>query len=214
MDFADLDKSDEQKLIERCIKKDKRSWDIFVGRYSKLVLWAIRDRLSRFRYNFNDDDVEDIHQEVFVSLWAANKLEQVKDKSKVAGWIAMVAGNAAIDYFKKTKRQMPPRTISIFEEIYSSTEGKAKTLEELLPAHIGNPNRELHLSEIRIILDAALEALTPKEKTIITLNLLYGRKHREIAEILKLSINTVSTIIVRTKEELKEKLRQKGIEDF
>ncbi len=214
MDFADPDKPSDQELIESCIKKDKHAWDIFVERYSKLVLWAIRDRLTRFRYNFDGDDVEDIHQEVFISLWSANKLAQIKDKTKIAGWIAMVASNAAIDYFRRMKRQMPPKAISIFEEVISNGEGEGKTLADLLPARTGNPNRQSHLNEIRAILNAALEVLAPREKMVISLNLLHGMKHREIAETLKLPINTVSTIIARTKEELKEKLKQKGIEDF
>lgn len=214
MDFVNLSEQPDQELIESCIKKDKRAWDIFVERYSKLVLWAVRNRLTRFRYNFDNDDVEDIHQEVFISLWSSNKLAQIKDRRKVAGWIAMVAGNAAIDYFKKMKRQMPPNAISIFEEAISSAEGEGKTLEELLPAKIGNPGREFHLNELRAILDATLESLAPKEKMVIKLNLLHGMKHREIAEALKLPINTISTIMARTKGELKEKLKRKGIEDF
>lgn len=214
MDFTNLDKQPDQELIESCIKKNKRAWDIFVERYSKLVLWVIRDRLTRFRYNFDDDDVEDIHQEVFISLWSSNKLAQIKDRRKVAGWIAMVAANAAIDYFRRMKRQMPPNAISIFEEAISNAEGEGKTLEELLPAKIGNPNREFHLNELRTILDATLESLAPKEKMVIKLNLLHGMKHHEIAEALKLPINTISTIIARTKGELKEKLKRKGIEDF
>lgn len=214
MDFASRDKPASEELVEGCIKKDKRAWDIFVEQYSKLVLWAIRDRLTRFRYNFDNGDVEDIHQEVFVSLWAGNKLAQIKDKSKIVGWLTMVAGNAAIDYFRRMKRQMPPNAVSIFEEVISSEEGEGKTLAELLPAQTANPSREFHLSELREMLEAALGLLEPKQKMVVKLNLLRGMKQREVAEALKLPINTVSSIIARTKEELKEKLKRKGIENF
>lgn len=214
MDSASSDKPTDQELIESCIRKDKRAWDIFVERYSKLVLWAVRDRLTRFRYNFDNGDVEDIHQEVFVSLWAANKLAQIKDKSKIARWITMVAGNAAIDYFKRMKRQLPPNAVSIFEEVISSEKGEGKTLAELLPAQTTNPSREFHLSELREMLEAALGSLEPKQKMVVKLNLLRGMKQREVAQVLKLPINTVSSIVARTKEELREKLKRKGIEDF
>lgn len=214
MDFANPDRPTDQELIENCIKKDKRAWDIFVERYSKLILWAIRERLTRFRYNFDNEDVKDIHQEIFVSLWSSNKLAQIRDKGKIAGWITMVAGNAAIDYFKRIKRQMPPNAISIFEEVISSAEGEGKTLEELLPAQTGNPSRELHLNELREVLQTVIDSLEPKQKMVVKLNLLHEMKHREIAEAMNLPLNTVSTIIARMKEELKEKLRRKGIEDF
>ncbi len=214
MDFAGSDKPTDQELIESCIRKDKRAWNIFVERYSKLVLWAIRDRLTRFRYNFDNGDVEDIHQEVFVSLWSDNKLARIKDRRTIERWIVMVAGNAAIDYFKKMKRQMPPNAVSIFEEIISSADGEGKTLAELLPTQTANPSREFHLSELREMLEAALGSLEPKQKMVVKLNLLRGMKQREVAQALKLPINTVSTIVARTKEELREKLKRKGIEDF
>lgn len=214
MDFANPGKPTDDKLIESCIKKDKRAWELFVERYSKLVLWAIRDRLTRFRYNFSDGDVEDIHQEIFVALWSSNRLAQIRDKRKVAGWIVMVAGNAAIDYFRRMKRQMPPNAVSIFEEIVSSEEGEGKTLADLLPAKTGNPGREFRLNELREALEAIIDSFDTKKKMVLKLNLFQGMKHREIAEALRLSIDTVSSIIVRAKEELKERLKQKGIEDF
>lgn len=214
MDFADADKPSDDKLLESCIKKDKDAWDAFVEKYSKLILWAIRDRLIRFRYDFSDGDVEDIHQEVFVSLWSDNRLAQIKDRRKVAGWIVMVAGNAAIDYFRRMKRQMPPNAVSLFEETIVSEEGEGKILADLLPAQTANPGREFHLNEFRRMLETELDLLEPKKRIIVKLNLINGMKHREISEALNLPIDTVSAIIARTKEKLKEILKQKGIENF
>ena len=61
---------------------------------------------------------------------------------------------------------------------------------------------------------SAIGSLKPKEKMIIKLNLLHGMKHRDIADALKMPVNTVSTMIARAKEDLKGKLRRKGIEDL
>ena len=91
MGSSDLASPSPEQLIEGCIKKDKRSWDIFVERYSKVVYWAIRDRLKRFGYNFEDEDINDIHQDVFIALWSGDKLAQLKERDKAAGWLAMVA---------------------------------------------------------------------------------------------------------------------------
>ncbi|MFH0771940.1 MAG: sigma-70 family RNA polymerase sigma factor [Candidatus Omnitrophota bacterium] len=214
MDFANRDSPAPEELIKDCIKKDKRAWDIFIERYSRVVFWAIKRRLSRFGYSFDDGDVEDIHQDVFTLIWSENKLKQVKDANKVAGWLAMVAGNAAIDYFKRVKRQAPPNSISIFEDISSDGEGGGMTLEEILPSEDIAPANRLFLQEIRVIIDSALDSLESKEKMIIKLNLVHGMKHREIAEALDIPVNTVSTSISRTKGELREKLKRKGLENF
>jgi len=214
MDFADRDSPSSEELIKNCIKKDKRAWDIFVERYSKVVFWAIRDRLKRFGYNFDEGDIEDIHQDVFISLWSDNKLAQVKDRSRVAGWLAMVAGNAAIDYFKKMKRQSPPNSLSLYEEIYKSGDGGDKTLEDVLPSQDAGPGKRAHLNDIFELVDSAINSLKPKEKIVVKLNLLHGMRHRDIAEALKMPVNTVSTTIARAKEDLKVKLRRKGIKDL
>lgn len=220
MDLADRSDPDvtlgdsPEELIQNCIKRDKRAWDIFIGRYSRVVFWAIRDRLRRFGYNFDDVDVEDIHQDVFISIWSDNKLAQIQDRSRVAGWLAMVAGNAAIDYFKRMKRQSPPNSLSLYEEIYKSVDGENKTLEDILPSQAVGPGKQAYLNEVIELLDSAIGSLKSKEKMAVKLNLLHGMKHRDIAEALRLPVNTVSTTIARAKEGLKGKLRRKGIEDL
>ena len=199
------------ELIEGCIRKDKRSWDIFVERYSKVVYWAIRERLKRFGYGFEDEDVNDIHQDVFIVLWAGDKIKQVKDADKIAGWLAMVAGNAAVDYFRRMKRQSPPNSISIYEEIYKSGEGWAETLEEVLPSNAIGPDREAQLKDAREAVESAIELLKPREKMAVKLNLLHGMRHGDIADALNIPENTVSTTIARAKKYLKEKLEKERL---
>lgn len=209
MDSASQGSPASEEIIRGCIKKDKRAWEIFVERYSKVVYWAIRDRIRRSGYSFEEEDVNDIHQDVFITLWAGDKFTQLKDRSKVAGWLAMIAGNAAVDHFRKMKRQSPPNSISIYEEIYSDGEGGGKTLEELLPAAGTDPARPLQLDEIRRVVEKEVGALKPKDKMMIKLDIFHGMKHREIAEALKMPLEAVSTTIRRTKEGLRQKLRDK-----
>ncbi len=209
MDSASQGSPASEEIIRGCIKKDKRAWEIFVERYSKVVYWAIRDRIRRSGYSFEEEDVNDIHQDVFITLWAGDKFTQLKDRSKVAGWLAMIAGNAAVDHFRKMKRQSPPNSISIYEEIYSDGEGGGKTLEELLPAAGTDPARPLQLDEIRRVVEKEVRALKPKDKMMIKLDIFHGMKHREIAEALKMPLEAVSTTIRRTKEGLRQKLRDK-----
>jgi RNA polymerase sigma-70 factor (ECF subfamily) len=199
------------ELILGCIRKDKRSWDIFVERYSRVVYWAIRDRLKRYGYDFSEEDINDIHQDVFIALWAGDRLKQVKEREKVAGWLAMVAGNAAIDHFRKVKRQSPPNSISIYEQIYSNGEGESRTLEEVLASGAAGPDRQAQLSEARVELESAISGLNPKERMAAKLNLLHGMRHAEIAAALKVPVNTVSTTIARAKKNLKEKLEKKRL---
>lgn len=203
-----------EELIAGCVKKEKYAWDAFVERYSKVVLWAARRRLRRFGYYFDEKDIEDIHQDVFISIWEKNKLSQVKNIEKVASWITIVAGNAAIDYFKKVKRQSPPNALSIHAEIYQDGGDLSSSLEETLPAETALPDKQVHLNEISEALEVALVSFEAKEKMAIKLNLLCGMKHHEIADAMGIPLNTVSTTIARTKTELRNILKRRGFEDF
>ncbi len=57
------------ELIDRCCRKDASAWSEFVGRFSRVILWAIRDRLRRWGYHYGEQDVEDIYQEIMISFW-------------------------------------------------------------------------------------------------------------------------------------------------
>ncbi len=67
------------------------------------------------------------------------------------------------------------------------------------------------MSDAREMLEAEIEALKPKERIVVKLNLLHGMKHGEIAGALKMPVNTVSTTIARAKKYLKEKLEGKRL---
>lgn len=195
----------EESLIQRCLKQDKLAWDEFVYKYSALVCWAIEQRLSRFGYNFTQEDVLDIHQDVFFSIWREKKIAQLKDKNKIVAWLSMVAGNKAMDYFKLIKRKGSVSAEYIFEESQDREETvllSNKTLEEIYSNDIIN------------IVDEALEEFSHREKIILKFNLLYQKTHQEIADILSMPANSVSTVISRSKEKLKEKLIRQGIKDF
>ena len=206
----------DRSLVSLCIEKDASAWSSFVDRFSNLIYWAIKDRLKRYNFQFVEQDVEDIYQELFVSLWEKNGLTEIKDRAKISSWLVMVAGNEAIDHFRKKKNEGPRISASIFQSV-SSDVGEAA--EELmltgtLSSSEDDPSRIVYLKELDRILEATIETLSPRERQAITLSFLYGKKHREIAQLLKISINTASTIIRRARAKLGKELKKKGIKDF
>ena len=65
------------------------------------------------------------------------------------------------------------------------------------------------LREDKRLLDEAIKLLNEKEKTCLELNYIAGKKHKEIAEIFNISINSVSTIIARAKDKMKRHIEPK-----
>jgi len=202
---------EDHELIDRCIQKDALAWNDFVKRYSSLVYWAIENRLKKWDYLYHPQDIEEIHQNVFLSLWKKNKLEQLKDQEKVSGWLVIISGNEAIDYFRYQKSQSPPNAISIFEEIL--VKDKAVALIDILSSEKQAPCREKELAEIENFLEEELNKLLPQEKIIIKLNILYNKKYREIADMLNMPIGSVATALKNIKIKLRKGLKEK-IKDF
>ena len=88
-------------------------------------------------------------------------------------------------------------------------------------AHFGAPrlcldlerscSRDAVTPDDRIVLTAALKALSSEELQIVTLHAMNGLKHREIAALLQLPLATVLSKYRRALKKLKDQLKE-GIE--
>jgi len=186
----------ELDLINRCLKKEKKAWDVFVQKYSRVIYWAIRKRLSISGFKFVQDDANNIFQEVFLTILEGDKLRQVKDTKTIPGWLAMIASNKAIDFMRRAIRQ----------------ENRLVSEEPVLKDD--NFKQELQRRDLLEAINSSINALSARARLIISFNLLQGRTHQEIAAMMSMPAKTVSTVIARTKEKLKQDLERKGIKDF
>ncbi|MFH1478858.1 MAG: sigma-70 family RNA polymerase sigma factor [Candidatus Omnitrophota bacterium] len=178
---------DIQSLIARCIEYDHNAWGKFIERFSGILYYSARERLKRSGVSFSNEDIEDIVQSVFLEIWQKRRLEEVRDRDKIAAWLSIMAQTRAINYKKKLKYRL---------------------LNEDELNNIGNvaDKKPLYNSQAYSDFENIISEFNPKEKIVMTLSLMHGKTHREIASFTKLSINTVSTIIARKKKALKEKL--------
>jgi len=185
-------------LVARCINGDRPAWDKFVERFSPLVFWAIKDTLGQARYSGNREDIKDIFQNVFVLLWEKGKLKQVKDREKLSGWLAMVAANCVYNYFRNKREALPGKELL-----------PEKTASLDCPA-----SRALEQERLHDIIKEGLNCIPARELIILKLNYFYNKTHEEIGRILKMPANTVSSIIKRAKEKIKEELEKQGWKNF
>ncbi|MBI4688190.1 MAG: hypothetical protein HY756_10515 [Nitrospirae bacterium] len=58
----------EKELLIACTKGDKGAWDIFVGKYTDLIYHTIHKTLKMYYPCFLYQDIEDIHNSIFLSL--------------------------------------------------------------------------------------------------------------------------------------------------
>lgn len=143
------------------------------------------DMVMRIAYQncFNKSDSEDITQEVFIKL--LDNAERIKeDESYLKAWLIRVTVNLCRDYNK------------------SSWYKKVMGFEGDGPEIPWEPE-ELRLWE-------ELSQLKPVYRNIIYLYYYEGYKTGEIAGILKLRENTVSSYLARARKKLKTILEREG----
>jgi len=200
----------DKKIIQDCIANQAPAWEKFILRFWGLVMWSIKTRLVKTSYKYTDSDTEDILQEVFCCLYSENKLSQLKDLSKITGWLYVLSANKAINYMKRTKGLVAEKSISIEEKITSSPENNITIADTLHDRNL-NPIQQLDLKLKKEILSDIIESLQPKEKLVLNLYYLYENSVKEIALSVGLAQGSVASIISRAKDKIKLFIEEKEI---
>jgi len=190
-------------LVEECIAGNKKAWQDFTRKYLSLITIAIEVRLKKYGFRLSHADIEDIRQDVLVSLWRGKKLEKIRNRDNICYWLAIVSGNMAIGYVRKKMSLEPVEPVSIFDMTGE------RTIADIIPSPRKNPEDKLSQSVISEKIDELIESLPTKEKLVIRLNLIHGKKYDEISDILKMPAGTVSSYVKRAKERLRN-----GLKDF
>ena len=160
----------EALLVERVCAGDEEAFGEFYKMFAPMVHGII---LARVPY----DEAQDLAQEVFLSAY--KNLHALRDKNAVGAWLAMIARNRAIEFY---------RTAKPTEELP----------EDLSRSH--NPQ-----TEAREIL-VAIRALPESYKETLVLRLIEGMTGQEIAERTGLTPESVRVNLHRGMKLLRQKL--------
>ena len=160
----------EARLIERVIAGDEEAFGELYKLFAPLVHGIVLARVPR-------DEVQDIVQEVFLSAY--KNLHTLRDKNAVGAWLAMIARNRAIEFYRQ-----------------------AKPAEEL-PEDLRSKNDSQ--TEAREILKV-IRALPETYKETLVLRLIEGMTGQEIAERTGLTPESVRVNLHRGMKLLRRKL--------
>lgn len=187
-----MNESDDAQLLAGCVEGRKDCWDVFVGRFSKLVYWSIYKTFERSPLRQRQDIVDDVFQEVFTKLVEKAELERLRKITGLRKFLSVIAAHTAMDTLRR---------LEMTEKRHVSLETAD---EDPFPGSMAGAHEDL--------LGQVLSELNSRERACLELHLLDGKTHREVSLILGLPQDTVSTIVRRTKEKLKKKFLEKGWE--
>ncbi len=193
-----------QELVRLCLARDESAWREFLKRYSPVVRAAVKRRLAF--YGLPASDTDDIAQDLFTRIWDKSLLRNVEGWEVIEYWLAMVAANFTSSHHRSKKSDVMRNSLSLHEEL---VRGRAESgLERFLADEKLSPMAELDLRGTRDIVEKAIESFNPKQKIVFRLYADNGSSYEEITRLTGTPLGTVSSIINRAKNKIKESLEE------
>ena len=176
-----------EHLIKACAKGKKKAqkqlYDMFSPRFYAICL----------RYANSAEEAEDMLQESFIKIFA--NISKYEHTGSFVGWLHRIVINTAITFYHKNKKHNQNYDFDLVVEKNEDAYGFNTadfTMEELLKV---------------------IQELAPGYKIVFNLYAIEGYKHKEIAEILGIDINTSKSQYSRAKKILQEKLLKIKLHD-
>jgi RNA polymerase sigma-70 factor, ECF subfamily len=167
-----------REIVEECKKGRQKAQFELYELYAK-AMYNICLRMVK-----NEMDAEDLLQNSFVDVFT--KLDSFRFQSSIGAWIKRIVINNCINFLKKRR--------IFFEEI---------------DERLGNVEEETVAQEPSLNLDAVKKAvfeLPDGYRVVFSLYLMEGYDHKEIADILNISVATSKSQFSRAKKKVKELL--------
>lgn len=171
-----------KQLVEACknnnAKAQMQLYDLYCKAMCSIALRYVKDVFI----------AEDIMQDSFIK--AFQRIESFKGEVTFGAWLKRIVINNSLDWIKKQKLEL----VSINEEVYEKVEESDdwSVSESLQPDYIAN----------------AIKSLKEKYSVVLSLYLLEGYDHQEIAQVLGITEVTSRTHLMRGKKQLKELLKE------
>ena len=157
-------------------REETRFEDIYLSYFSKMKYFAKE-------YVISEEDAENIVQDVFVELWE-NK-EMLNMHMNLIAYLFTTIKNKCLNHLRH--KLLVQETASKLQEEYTiSLRMNLDSLEAF-------DNNLFSDQDIEKIISRALDTLSEKCRTIFIMSKIEGKKQKEIAQELNISINTIET---------------------
>lgn len=172
--------AEDQTLVEQCLAGEQQAqYDL----YQKYVqaMYNVVVRMVK-----HSEDAEDVIQEVFVKVF--RNLHTFQGESTLGAWIKRITVNTTLNFIRKAKRN---NEVGLDE----GTE-IPEIIEEIDTARYS-------MAEIH----HAIKQLPERCRVVLSLYLIEGYQHQEIADILGITVSTSKTQYRRGRQLLQEILK-------
>ncbi len=170
---------EQQLLIANCQKGDRLAQRKLYDRYAAQFFGVCR------RYIYKKEDVEEVLLSAFYKIFT--KINQYTGKGNFEGWMRRIVVNEALMFLRKQNN------LSTLQVVHT---------EDALKNMAVRPKADSNIREGEIL--KLLDHLPTGYRTVFNLYVIEGYSHKEIAQLLKVSINTSKSQLLKARRMLQE----------
>ena len=161
------DFSEERSLILRLIEGDEDAFcELYATYKNRLIYFAMRFLKSR-------EYAEDVFQDVFTVVWQSRRF--INPDASFSSYLYTIMRNRILNQLRNAANE---------EKLKESILSQALDYTE-------DTKREVMLNDLKSLISHALQQLTPRQREIFEMSREAQLSHKEIADKLGISVNTV-----------------------
>ena len=181
------------EIVRQVQAGDVAAFDRLITKYRERVFGII------YHLTSNREDAADLSQDAFIK--AFQSIQRFGGQSSFFTWLYRIAVNSTLSHLRKSRL----RSFFSLERI-NSDEPVAKEVVAALTDK-GGADRDAYVRELQEKLNDAMQKLSIKHRTVVTLFEIDGLSHQEIAEIMNCSVGTVRSRLHYAKQLLQAELQ-------
>jgi len=183
----------DRELVQGIIDNDQASFKELVETHQ---LFVIR---TCYALVHDMEDAQDLAQEVFIEV--LKSASAFRGSAKLSSWIYRIAVNKSLNHLKKYKRR------DTFSKFSFQDSGGTMHVEQITNQNtytVGYAGMEE--MELKQALHTAIDSLPVNQKIAFTLHNYEDLPYKEIAEVMKVSLSSVESLIHRARLNLRKRL--------
>ncbi len=174
------------ELVEQYRQGREAAFNEIVLRHQEKVYWVVR------RFLNDHDDADDVVQDVFIK--ASRKLREFRGDSSLYTWLYRIAVNLSLNAIRRKR----------VGEFF-----RLEDVEDLSGGSDDSPDRHLEADEHRRLVEAAVQALPAKQRTVFVLRYYEEMPYEEIAEVLKTTVGGLKANYFHAARKVTEYVRKR-----
>ena len=188
-----LEADSDWDIVRRVQAGDVAAFDVLTLRYRGRVYGVIYNMTS------NSEDAADLTQDAFIKSFQS--INRFQGQSSFFTWLYRIAVNSTLTHLRKNRL----RTFFSLEKVDENDRQSAEVIEALTDNT--GVERNTFVKELQERLNDAMQKLSIRHRTVVTLFEIDGLSHQEIAEIMNCSVGTVRSRLHYAKQQLQSELQ-------